>query len=459
MSGIFRGLQIGLSTLMAHQRAIDITSQNMANVNTRGYQRQRVNLSELSGPSGMINPPIIGNGVYAGSVSRYATPFIDQQIRRQNGSHQYSSSMEDFLRDVESIVAEPSATGINASLDSFWQAWQDLAVAPTEQATRIALVQSAAQVSSTIREASDFVTSLSANLSTQIGAQVNRINEIATEIGGLNRQIIQANAQTTNNGAIPLEQRRDDLFFELSEIVDFDLSYQDGGMARITIGNYALVDDGGARPIQMDQDDQPVWSGNGAEFKVTSGKLKAFMELRDETLPGIVKGLDQLARGLIENVNNIHRNGYGVDGTTGIDFFKGESSKTIDVNPILFRLPETIASAGEPNRIGDISVAQEIAQLASKPSMGNGISINGFYRTLVTQIGMKTQQAAAHSESSRIVTEHLSDRRQAISGVSMDEEVANLLSYEKAFQAGGRIINVIDEMLDQVINRMGVVGR
>ncbi len=462
MSGMFHGLQIGMSSLMAHQRAINITSQNMANINTKGYQRQRVNLSELSGPTGLINPPLIGGGVYAGSVSRYATPFIDQQLRRQNGSFEYSNNMENFLHDVESILSEPSALGINASLDGFWQAWQDLTITPTEQATRIALVESATQLSSTIHQASDFVTSLQSNLKTQIKSQVSRVNEIANEIGGLNHQIIQSNAQAQGSeGAIPLEQRRDSLFFELSEIVDFDLSYQDSGMARITIGNYALVDDGGARAIQLDSDNNPVWTGNNAEFKVASGKMKAFLELRDKTLPGITAGLDKLAMGLIENVNAIHSKGYGLDGTTGHDFFKGENAKTIAVNPFLSLTPEAIASAGEPNRIGDISVAMQISQLATTPSMGvgNNTSINGFYRTLVTQVGMQTRLATANSDSSRVVTEHLSDRRQAISGVSMDEEVANLLSYEKAFQAGGRIINIIDEMLDQVINRMGLAGR
>ncbi len=462
MSGLFRGLQIGLSTLMAHQRAIDVTSHNIANANTPGYQRQRVNLQELAAPSGVINPPIMGMGVYARSVSRFATPFIDQQIRRQTGSQQYAENTESLLRDVESILTEPSTSGVAAALDGFWQAWQDLTVAPTERATRISLTQSATQLSSTIREAHTFIDSMKTNLNTQVESQVARVNDIATEIDGLNKQIIQANAQANGkDGAIPLEQRRDTLLFELSGMVDFELSIQDGGLARVTVGNYALVNDGGPKPIELAQDKSLVWSGNGTPVHVSTGSLKSLVDLRDTILPSVLSDLDTFASGLIENVNAIHRNGYGIDGTTGLDFFSGTDAGTIRVNSSIEQFPEAIASASQPGSVGDIDTALEIAGLADRPSMGAGglVSINGYFRSVVTDLGMNIQRSEAGAASSRIVVEHLSDRRQAVSGVSMDEEVASLLGYEKAFQAGARIINVIDEMLDQVINRMGLVGR
>jgi flagellar hook-associated protein 1 FlgK len=195
--------------------------------------------------------------------------------------------------------------------------------------------------------------------------------------------------------------------------------------------------------------------------KLSTGGLKSLIDLRDSTLPNILSEMDTLAVGLMEAVNDIHRNGYGIDGTTGLDFFTGEDAATINVNPSIENFPEAIASAGEPGRIGDISAALAIAGLSNAPSMGNNspISINGYFRSIVTNLGMDIQRSKASADSSQSVVEHLEDRRQAISGVSMDEEVASLIGYEKAFQAGARIINVVDEMLDQVINRMGLVGR
>lgn len=460
MSGLMSGLQIGLSTLMAHQRAINVTSHNIANVNTEGYQRQRVNLQEMVGPSGTSKPPLMGMGVYASSVSRYMTPFIDQQLRRQRGLQEYAGNMESLLSDVESVLTEPATTGINASLDGFWQAWQDLTVAPTEKATRISLVQSATQLTSILHESRSFIETLRSNLNTQIESDVNRINDIANEIANLNKQIIQANATSgSSGGAIPLEQHRDALLFELSDMTDFDLSFQDGGLARVTIGNYALVDDSGARALTLDGDKNPIWQESGRPLKIGAGKLKAEMDLRNTVLPGILDGLDTLAAGLIKNVNQLHSKGYGIDGVTGLDFFTGHDAASISVNPALANNPDSIAAAGQPDRIGDISVALEIAGLATAPSMGTGVTINGFFRSVVTNLGMNIQKAQASHASSRSVVEHLNDRRQAVSGVAMDEEVASLLGYEKAFQAGARIINVIDEMLDQVINRMGLVGR
>lgn len=462
MSGLLSGLQIGLSTLMAHQQAINVTSHNIANVNTPGYQRQRINLNEMNAPSGRINPPMMGMGVYAKGVSRFATPFIDQQIRRQNGAQSYAENTENLLRDVESVLTEPASSGIAAALDGFWQAWQDLTVAPTEKATRIALTQSAKQLTSTIREAHSFIDQLKSNLNTQIASEVNRVNDISVQLDDLNEQIIQANARSGGkDGALPLEQLRDSLIFELSGIIDFDLSFQDGGMARVNVGNYALVNDGGPKPVKLDDSMNLVWADSDVPVKLSTGSLKSLIDLRDSTLPNILSEMDTLAVGLMEAVNDIHRNGYGIDGTSGLDFFTGEDAATINVNPSIESFPEAIASAGEPGRIGDISAALAIAGLSNSPSMGNNspISINGYFRSIVTNLGMDIQRSKASADSSQSVVEHLEDRRQAISGVSMDEEVASLIGYEKAFQAGARIINVVDEMLDQVINRMGLVGR
>lgn len=460
---IMRGLQIGISSLMTHQQAINVTGQNIANVNTPDYQRQRVNFHELNGPSGLKNPPMMGNGVHAKGIMRFITPFVDEQLRRQRGIGESAGTVEDLLRDIESIMTEPSSTGISASLDDFWQAWQDLAVLPVEESTRVALLQSGSQLAASINEANGFVQNLQNNLRSQVEAKTQRINDVATEIADLNRQIIQANARNGGpGGAIPLEQRRDQLFFELADIVDFRLALDDNGMARITIGNNALVDEGGARTIRLDDEGIPVWSANGRKLDVTSGQLDGLLEIRTTAIPRVLGQLDELATGLRDRVNEIHQTGYGIDGASGLDFFVGEDAATLGVNPALLDAPEKVATGGQPNSVGDITVALQIATLATEQSMGGDpptVSINGFFRSSVTDLGLRIRHASASAASSEMVFNHLTDRRQAVSGVSMDEEMANLLSYEKAFQAGARIINVVDEMLDQVINRMGLVGR
>lgn len=183
---MIRGLQIGISTLMAHQRAIDVTSQNIANINTPGYQRQRVNFRELSGPSGFKHPPVLGNGVYAQGVSRFATPFIDDQMRRQLGIGENFSLTEELLGQVESVLTEPSSTGINARLDEFWNAWQSLATMPAEDGARIVLLQAGTQLTSVIKEARDFIKGMHDNLPSQVSTRVQRINDIGTELAELN---------------------------------------------------------------------------------------------------------------------------------------------------------------------------------------------------------------------------------------------------------------------------------
>ncbi|MCL4832969.1 MAG: flagellar hook-associated protein FlgK [Caldilineaceae bacterium] len=463
MSGITAALNTGISALRTHQAAIGVTSQNIANVNTPGYQRQRVNFREMSGPSGYKNPPVIGTGVNAKSIIRFATPFIDEQLRRQRGISGDAALTEDLLRDIESVLTEPSGTGINAGLDNLWKAWQNLSVLPVEDATRVALVQSANQLTASIKEAHSFIQNLHENMPSQISTKVQRINDIATEIADLNQQIIQANARNGGpGGAIPLEQRRDGLLFELSDVVDFRLITEESGLARVAIGNNALVDDSGARAVQLNPEGVPVWAANGRPLTIASGQLNALLHMKNEGIPRVLDQLNGLAVGLRDKVNEIHRTGFGIDGSTGLDFFVGEDAATLGVNPVLTATPAKIASGGVPNSIGDISVALQIAGLATQPVMGGDpptTTINGFFRSAITNLGLRIRHTEANNTASEMVFNHLTDRRESISGVSMDEEVANLLSYEKAFQAGARIINAVDEMLDQVINRMGLVGR
>ncbi len=462
MSGIFRTLQIGISALMAHQRAIDVVGQNIANINTPDYQRRRVSFRELSGPSGVINPPVLGNGVYAAGVERLTTPFVDAQLRRQRSIHAYYQERSNLLGDVEAILNEPSETGIAASLDAFWQAWQDLTVSPAEMPVRMAVVQAGSRLASTIRESARFLGDMQANLDTQIEAKVGQINDLAAEIAELNRQIAQANAQAGGrSGALPLEQRRDELLFQLSELVNFSVSFDESGIARLSIGNFALVDDGGARAIVLNDQRRPEWETLATEVRVSGGELAALLEMRDTTLTGYLERLDQLAGYLADNVNQLHRQGYGLDGATDLDFFLGSDASTLDVNPVLFQSPASVATAAQGNSAGDIDIASQIAELASRPVIGTPptTTINAFYRSLIADLGMESRHVQASTEQAQLVINHLEDRRQAISGVSMDEEITYLVNYEKAFQASARIINVVDEMLDTIINRMGLVGR
>ncbi len=464
MSGLFRGLQIGISSLMAHQRAIHITSQNIANMNTPGYQKQRADLQPIDGPSGYPRPPYMGNGVQASSIERFVTPFLDEQIRRQRSSFQYAKQTAELLSDVESVLTEPEETSIGANLDRFWQSWRDLSTAPADTSTRVTLLHTAKQLTTSINEAYGFVEALKDNTNIQVRSDIDKINAIASEIAGLNEKILVANAQAggSTSGSITLEQRRDKLLFDLADITDFTVGFQSNGMVRVTLGNYALVDDSGAWGIELDNNQQPVWSYDGSPVEIQGGRLGGSLEARDSVLPSIMAELDSIASALIDNVNQIHRTGYGLNNTTGLDFFTGNSAKSIDINPVLFNAPESVATAATANSIGDNSTALQIVDLAQTPVLGGTpptASLNEAYRGFITDLGTRAQRANFNRSSSEQVFDHLQDRRQALSGVSLDEEVAYLLGYEKAFQAGARIITVMDEMLDQVINRMGIVGR
>ena len=162
---------------------------------------------------------------------------------------------------------------------------------------------------------------------------------------------------------------------------------------------------------------------------------------------------------MINAVNGEHRTGYGLNGATGLDFFAGSDASDIEVDPAILADANNIAAAAAPNAPGDGSRALDIAQLANQPLTSQGATINGFYSTMVALVGMEVRQADAASRNQDVLLGHLRERRDALSGVSLDEEAIKLISAQRAYEAAARVITAMDEMLDQLIRGTGVVGR
>jgi flagellar hook-associated protein 1 FlgK len=292
------------------------------------------------------------------------------------------------------------------------------------------------------------------------------INRLCKETASLNEQI--KSMELGGVKANDLRDARDLLVDQLSEYIDVNTIEQPNGGMTVFIGAMALVDgpdhlEISPRVINRDGklEHELVWKGTDVKISNLNGQLKGLIESRDKIIPSYMEELDLLARTIIEEVNAIHRSGYGLNGTTGVNFFDTTllTAAGIRINPDLASDPARIAASlsGEE---GDNRIALAINDLRDRAVMVNGsTTINDYYNGFVGQLGMEAREARSFTENYELLLNQTENSRQAVQGVSLDEETANMIRYQHAYDAAARVITTIDEALDTVISKLGIVGR
>jgi flagellar hook-associated protein 1 FlgK len=469
MGSAWFGLNTGLRALVASQLALDTAAHNTANANTEGYSRQRVRLvasEPFSYPAfnrtGL--PGQVGTGVTVATIERVRDAFLDLQIRSQIALQGQWETRRDELAKVESVFPEPGGSGLGDVLGRFWNAWQDLAADPTSTAARAALVEQAGTLTRRFARDASQLTTLTDGADYQVGQQVAQINDLASRIASLNSQIqrVSVSGDRPND----LADQRDLLLDQLNRILPVTVDPKADGTVTVLVGGTDLVEHDKARTITTTLDANgrqvPTWSSGGS-VALGTGQLGALVSVRDTTLASYRTALDQLAKGVADAVNALHQAGVDATGAPGLQFFTytpGAEASTIAVNAAIAADPRLLAAAAAPNQPGDGSIAGAIADLRAGKLFAAGTqTASDFYAGFVGLIGSDTRQASEMATNQALVVDHLRTRRESISGVSLDEEATDMIRFQHAYQAAARVINAVDEMLDTLINRTGLVGR
>jgi flagellar hook-associated protein 1 len=465
----FFGINTALSALSAAQAQLDTAAHNTANASTDGYSRQRVRLvasAPFSLPafnkSGL--PGQIGTGVSVAAIERARDSFLDVQIRTQEQSSGYWDARRDELSKVETIFPEPSDSGLGTVMSRFWSAWQDVAADPTSNAARAALTEQASSLAARLNRDAGQLTTVANGIDGEVSARVGEINDIASQLAGLNDQIQRV--VVSGDNANDLSDQRDLLLDRLSTMLPVVVEPQADGSVTVLVGGTDLVNHGMSRPITAATNPsnhiEPQWS-DGSAVALGSGQLAALVEVRDTTLAGYQTSLNTLAKGVADAVNALHQSGTDTTGAAGLAFFTysaGNVAGSLAVNAAIVADPRLVAAASGPNALGDGSMAGKIADLRSALLFGSGSqTASDMYAGLISRIGSDTRQGAEMSANQALVVDHLQRRRESISGVSLDEEATDMIRFQHAYQAAARVITAVDEMLDQLINRTGIVGR
>lgn len=431
----FAGLQTSLRGLLAQQRSLDVTAHNIANAQTPGYTRQEAVLGATtpytlsSGALADGSGAQLGQGVDVLAYRRIRDTFLDLQYRAQNMSLGEKTTTADGLSQVEDQLGEPSDDAISGLLGKFWDAWGSLETNPTDGAAKAAVVATGQALAGALKDLdtrlgalSDTAAAQYASLTTDAG---NDVGTYATQLASLNKAIKEQVA--VGRQPNDLLDQRDLLLDKLSELGQVSTSDPDGD------GSLDVLFGGAAQPLVDGATGTVTWPQT---LTNPGGKLGALQSLQT-TIAGYRSQLDAVASSLASGVNAIH-------GTP--PFFTGTTASTLTVNVTIATL-----QAGTSGAAGDSSIARAVGALR------NGAVDTG-YTSLVRQIASDAADANRASATATSIVATLDERRQSVSGVSLDEEMTNMIRFQRGYQASSRAMSTMDEMLDTLINRTGRVG-
>jgi flagellar hook-associated protein 1 FlgK len=457
MAGSFGGLSTALSALTAQRRGLDVTGQNIANANTDGYSRQRVGLQATGGsavPAMFAVWTGAGSGVESTDVVRLRDAFLDARARTEHATGSYLTAQQQVYGQVEGLLAEPSDTGLQAQLGDLWSAWHDVANNPGDQSARAALLQRASTVTGTLNDTHAALASLWSTTRDQLDTLTADVNSAAARVAELNQAVVRAKA--AGIPANELADERGQLTLHLAELTGATVLTKADGATDVLLGGSGLVNGSTARKLEAvggaalgRQPADPAalrWTGNHAPATVPSGQLASVLETLGSTLPGYADGLDQVAANLAGTVNAQHASGYDLAGAAGRPFFTGSTAGTIAV---AVTDPAKVAASGRPGANLDGGNADAMAGM-----VGATGGADRSYRQLVAQLGGATQTANRRAAIQASLATAADASVAAQSGVNLDEEMTNMLTYQRAYEAAARVMSTMDSALDTLINHM-----
>lgn len=437
------GISTALSSLRTQRVAIDVAGQNIANVNTPGYVRQRVDMTA-------------GIGVNVSAISRLHNGILGDRSRTESAQLQNLSIASNVVNDVEGVFPEPTTYGFQEKLDALWSSFSNVARDPNNAAARVQVLSQANAAADWLNNAATELEDITANYSSGLANLVTTVNGYAKELSELNVAVSQSveNTQAAN----ALLDRRGYVADQLAQLVGGSYHTNDSNQLSVTLGGGTLAGPSTYATLQVASAGGVTslqWAGDSTTATVTSGAANGYLTAVNTTVDSWMTTLDSVASALTTTVNAVQTTGFDRDGNAGANLFSGTTAATISV--ALTDGADIAASAIAPSggvASLDGSKADAMAAL--------GTAANGpdqLYQELVVSLGFAIQaadQAAATQES---LASSITSQIDAESGVSIDEEMANLIAYQRAYEAAARVLTAIDAVLETLINRTGLVGR
>lgn len=518
MTSSFMGIETAKRSLFTQTAALNTTGHNISNANTAGYSRQVVNMTaarpmEYPGMQRSNTPGQIGTGVEFQSITRVRQAFLDDQFRNQNKSLGSWEVQASTLDKLQSIVNEPSDSGLRTVLDNFWKSWSDLSKDPENVTGRKIVRENAMALTDAFNQMSKQLNDFNNDLTSNIQVKVNEINSTISTISSLNVEIQRV--EGLGNDANDLRDQRDLLTDNLSKIVNISVTNTPQGY-NISMGNVSLVSGATASPTTMEDLSAAYGTGDGTG-DLNDGEVFGMFVSQKKYVADYMNQLDTLANTIangnlsvtipagsvlptgsvfdgvdysgvvnsditvnVAGLNGLYKLGYTFEtpAQSGREFFTSANgaitASSIQLNPelandsglIATSLRTTGSGTGEVAVKGNNTMALLMANLKdtsfSFTSSTNGVqsgTIDDYFQSFVGQLGVQGQEAQRQYDNQQNLVQQVDGNRQSVSGVSLDEEMSNLIKFQHAYGAASRFMTTYDQILDKLINGTGQVGR
>jgi len=557
--GLFGVLNIGTRALFASQLAMDVSGQNISNADVEGYSRKRLNLNPDYRYDSMFGQ--MGMGVEVVNIERMRNQFIDSQIQKQNQEVGNFEEVDYTMESIENILNEPGDTGLLNYLDQFFDSWQNLANNPSDISARNMVKTNTEILTDVFHNIAGELVDLRQTRNDEIEQRVEKVNSICRDIFNLNLEI--SAVELGNQNANDSRDKRDVMLKELSKLVDIDVIENDMGQVTVTTSGNIIVSPAFYQELEMvprvyQLNNGDIRTEQGIRFATSKtlydpigGQIRGLLDSRDEIIPQYQDQIDEIARLLMEKVNEMHAAGYSLAGFTGIPFFDERSTGALDIElssaisndvrniaaasggethraatntllggthnfgipPIqLYRDPvvvppveahnllqgsvvvttptvtltegvdyhinystgtiqmlhggydaddlnidfeyRTAGFNGPGNNENALSIAQLRTALTMRPDVLGDPTVTyaQYYSSVIGVLGLNRNEATSNLQTRQFLVDQYESHQDAIAGVSLDEEMANIVKYQHTYQAAARVISVTDEMLDVLMN-------
>ncbi|WP_104178618.1 flagellar hook-associated protein FlgK [Cryobacterium sp. Y50] len=477
----FSGLNTAYSGLVAARKGLDVVGQNISNANTVGYTRQRVTTSAVGSlaETGQLTSGLrVGEGVSVDGIARLGNAQLDAHVRNSAAAAGYTAVRANSLSSIETSLNEPGENGISAKLDEFWAGWQELSNGSDSATPAALLLSTAGELTTMIAQGYQAVSNEYSSVRGDLGSMVTELNTAASQVAALNVQIRTTLA--TGGSANELLDQRELLTTTISALTGASVVAQSDGTVNVLIGGNALVSGGTASALKLvggtTLDDAMAgtkvtlaWADDSrtSDVVVDGGEIAGALTLLAPTgdLKRAADGYNEFAKDLAENVNTIYETGTNASGDLSDPFFTFApgTQPALGLSVVPVKASDIIAGDLAGGGAYDGSVADAIAQLGAGQAVDEfGAAVdspNTKWSDFVSTIAVATQSELQQANLASTTATYASSQQLANSSVDLDEENVNLLMFQTAYQGAARVLTAVDEMLDTLINRTGLVGR
>lgn len=451
----FLTLHTALSGILASRAGVETASHNVANANSEGYTRQTV--TQLSRPTGYAAPyGRVGTGTEVDDITRSRDRFLDMRLRSGLGTMAGLDVRSALLTRVEEAMSEPDM-GVGAALDATWDAFEELSLDPTDPAARRNVLSTLENLTARIRTAAGSWQQVDEDARSTLEHDSNEVNRLLDEVAGLNEAIRRSSSLSKPND---LYDRRDLALDRLAELVGATSVEQDNGTVRVSVNGIGLVDGTTVRPLDFDSSTLQLVHPSGVDL-IAGGEVAEVQRFLTQDLPSRREGLDVFATELVTALNDRHGQGWRSETDQGGDLLTlGSSAATLTVAISDPTELATSAHSGPPFPVHNGESAAALAALREDAvAVGATRSLGQAWREMVTDIGVSVQTAENAAAAQRGLNTAAELARRGEHGVSVDEEMVSLVQYQHAYSASARVMSAVDELLDVLITRTGMVGR